>query len=155
MNWIAALNQLDQTELVEFGMHQMDTKSGSPKWRRHRGPVNFRFRSVRSALFSPDKGARAACLGFSSYATSRYSAGDHSIVPYVGTWSQGSEEAFLIRASAGDPEITVVPSASLDVVADCPHDQLLAQLAELFAAGARDYGVRLLGNDSIYMPQGG
>jgi hypothetical protein len=152
MTWESALNQLDQTELVEFGIHQMDTKVGSPKWRRHNGPVNFRFRSVRAALYSPDKGARAACLGYSSYANSRYSAGTHSIVPYVAVWSRGADEAFLIRASAGDPEIAVVPAANLVSVRDCPHNELLAQLAALFASGAQAHGVRLVGQASIYLP---
>lgn len=152
MTWESALSQLDRTELVEFGIHQMDTKVGSPKWRRHKGPMNFRFRSVRAALFSPDKGAWAACLGYSSYANLRYSAGQQSIVPYIAIWSQGFDEAFLVRASAGDPEITVVPSASLTLVCDCPHQELLAQLAELFASGAQAYGVRLLGNASVRLP---
>lgn len=152
MTWTSALTQLDRTELVEFGIHQMDTKTGAPRWRRHKGAQNFRFRTVRAALFSSDKGARAACLGYSSYAGPKYSAGVHSIVPYVGAWSQASSEAFLVRASAGDPEITVVPSASLAAVRDCPHDQLLAQLAGLFAVGAESHGIRLLGSSSPYAP---
>lgn len=152
MSWESALGQLDSTALVEFGIHQMDTKVGSPRWRRHKGPVNFRFRSVRAALFSADKGARAACLGYSNYASARYSSGAYSIVPYVAVWSQGADEGFLIRAGAGDPEITVVPSASLSSISDCPHQELLDQLAQLFAIGAHAYGVRLLGNASVRLP---
>ncbi|MGH7490472.1 MAG: hypothetical protein ACREMY_33395 [bacterium] len=150
MTWDLALNQLDRSALVEFGIHQMDTKTGTPKWRRHKGSVNFRFRTVRSALFSPDKGARAACLGYSSYASSKYSAGTQSIVPYVGPWSQGSSVAFLVRASAGDPEVTIVPSTALAAVQDCPHDELRVQLAGLFATNAASNGIHLLGGASIY-----
>ncbi|MFA7239851.1 MAG: hypothetical protein WC091_07040 [Sulfuricellaceae bacterium] len=157
MTWESALDQLNQTELVqtelvEFGIHQMDTKVGSPKWRRHKGNVNFRFRSVRAALFSPDKGARAACLGYSSYANSRYSAGTHSIVPYVAVWSRGADDAFLIRASAGHPEIVIVDAANVASIRDCPHNELLAQLAELFASGAQAHGARLVGHASICLP---
>jgi hypothetical protein len=153
MTWNSALSQLDRNELVEFGIHQMDTKTATPKWRRHKGAVNFRFRTVRSALFSPDKGARAACLGYSSYASARYSASMQSIVPYVAVWSQGNSLAFLVRASAGDPEVTVVQSAALAAVQDCPHDALLVQLAGIFAAGAESSGIRLLGSASVYTPQ--
>lgn len=63
-----------------------------------------------------------------------------------------AEEAFLVTASAGDPEITVVPSASVGLIRDCPHEELLGQLAELFAVGAQAHGVRLLGNASIRLP---
>ena len=155
MTWTSALGQLDRTELVEFGIHQMDTKTGTPKWRRHKGAANFRFRTVRSALFSSDKGARAACLGYSSYASSRYSASTQSIVPYVAVWSQGSSVAFLVRASAGDPEVTVVPAAALAAVRDCPHDELLVQLASLFANGAESHGIRFVGVHSVRAPTNG
>ena len=150
MTWTSALGQLDRTDPVEFCIHLVDAKDGPPKWRRHKGPAGFRFRSVRAALFSADMGARAACLAYSSYAHSGYSAGTHAIVPYVGIWSQGAEEAFLVRTGAGDPEVTVVPSASLDRVRDCPHDELLTVLAGVFATGAEAHGVRLLGSTAVY-----
>ena len=113
MVWTAALQQLDACGVVEFGIHQMNEKTGSPKWRRHRGGPNFRFESVRSALFSPDKGARAACLGRSSYARQRYSDVSVSVVPYVATWLQGSALAFLARSGATEPEVALVPGARL------------------------------------------
>jgi hypothetical protein len=151
MTWTLALTTLDADDLVEFAIHQMDSRTGAPKWRRHKGPVNFRFRSVRAALFSPDKGARAACLGRSSYAKT-YATGTYAIVPYVAAWLRGSSLAFLAKASAADPEVTVVPASGVAAVQDCPHSELLAQLAGLFATGAELHGVRLLGPASIYNP---
>lgn len=149
MSWTTALQQLDRTGVVEFGIHQMNEKAGTPKWRRHRGGPNFRFNTVRSALFSPDKGARAACLGRSSYAIDRYSAGSTSVVPYVATWLQGESLAFLVRAGACDPEVTLVPTSSLQTLAAGDHGQLLADLARIFGEGAESHGVRHLVSGSI------
>ena len=33
MLWDDALRQLDAIGIVEFGIHQMNEKTGSPKWR--------------------------------------------------------------------------------------------------------------------------
>lgn len=125
MSWNSALRQLDGVGVVEFGIHQMNEKIGSPKWRRHKGGSRFRFGSVHSALFSPDKGARAACLGRSSYARARYSAGLTSIVPYVATWLQGADFAFLVRAGATEPEVTLVPVYAVESIGNTDHAQLL------------------------------
>lgn len=152
MAWQQALSQLDQGGIVEFGIHQMNEKTGCPKWRRHKGGPSFRFQSVRSALFSPTKGARAACLGRSTYATSRYSASSGSVVPYVATWLQGVDLAFLARAAAAEPEVTLVPSRSLDMIRGDNHATLLIYLAHMFGEGAQMYGVRVLASGSIELP---
>jgi len=149
MSWTTALQQLDAKGTVEFGIHQMNEKTGTPKWRRHHGGQNFRFSTVRSALFSPDKGARAACLGKSSYARERYSTVSTSIVPYVAAWLQGENEAFLVRAGATEPEVTLVPASALQDLTTTDHGQLLSDLARVFGEGAECYGVRHLASGSI------
>lgn len=152
MTWDAVFRQLDEPGIIEFGIHQMNEKTGCPKWRRHKGGPRFRFKSVRSALFSPDKGARAACLGHSSYARDHYSAGPTSVVPYVATWLQGGDFAFLARAGATEPEVTLVPVHAVKSIEGEEHSQLLATLARLFGNGAEVYGVRHLVNGAIRMP---
>lgn len=152
MSWESALQQLDTVGTVEFGIHQMNEKTGTPKWRRHKGGPNFRFHSVRSALFSPDKGARAACLGNSSYATHQYSMVDKSVVPYVASWVKSASIAFLARASASDPEVTLVPVSALETLSSTSHEQLLTELAEIFGNGAEIYGVRHLVSGEIKTP---
>lgn len=152
MSWEVALRQLDQPGVVEFGIHQMNTKTGSPNWRRHKNGPRFRFQSVRSALFSPDKGARVACLGRSSYARAKYSAVDTSVVPYVCTWLQGSDIAFLARAGASEPEVTLVSVRDLEELDDTDHQHLLAELADIFGRGAASHGVRHLVSGAICVP---
>jgi hypothetical protein len=144
MSWDIVLRQLDAAEVVEFGIHQMNEKTGSLKWRRHRGGSMFRFQSLRSALFSPDKGARAACLGKSTYAQANYSVGPTSVVPYVAAWLRGWDLGFLVRAGATDPEVTLVPVHEMDAINSADHAVLLASLARLFGQGAESYGVRHL-----------
>lgn len=152
MSWESAFQQLDEHGTIEFGIHQMNEKTGTPKWRRHKGGPRFRFGSVRSAIFSPDKGARAACLGKSSYAIRRYSTIEKSVVPYVATWLKGSRTAFLARASAGNPEVTLVPVSALETLSIVSHEQILTELAEIFGSGAEIYGVRHLINGAIEIP---
>jgi len=152
MSWHTALQQLDQPGIVEFGVHQMNTKPGSPHWRRHKGGAKFRFKSVRSALFSPDKGARAACLGNSSYARTRYSTGNTSDVPYAAAWLDGSDLAFLARAGATEPEVTLVSVSDLEAINDADHQHLLAELAKLFGDGAAAHGVRHLVSGAVRVP---
>ena len=130
----------------------MNEKTGTPKWRRHRGGPNFRFNTVRSALFSPDKGARAACLGRSSYARERYSTVSVSVVPYVAAWLQGENVAFLVRAGATEPEVTLVQASSLQNLAAADHGQLLSDLARIFGEGAESHGVRHLASGAISIP---
>lgn len=153
MSWTTALQQLDRTGVVEFGIHQMNEKTATPKWRRHGGGPGFRFLSVRSALFSTDKGARAACLGRSSYARDRYSAVNSSVVPYVATWLRGEDWAFLARAGATEPEVTLVPPSSLQHLVGGTHAQLLTDLARIFGEGAESHGVRHLLVDAIQVPR--
>lgn len=153
MRWNDALNQLDEDGIVEFGIHQMHEKTGSPKWRRHTGGPKFRFESVRSALFSPTKGARTACLGRSTYARDRYSVGESSVVPYVATWLQGADLAFLVRAGVSEPEVTLVSSRAVEAVSNGDHAELLARLAQLFGEGAQVHGVRFLASGAIEVPE--
>lgn len=149
MSWDNAIRQLDKSGVVEFGIHQMNEKIGTPKWRRHKGGSQTRFQSVRAALFSPDKGAKVACLGKSSYARDRYSKGQSSVVPYVAAWLKGEPLAFLARAGAAAPEITLVPADAIDSVVAEDHAQLLSRLAKLFEEGAQIHGVRHLSGDTI------
>jgi hypothetical protein len=131
MTWQQMMTILDSAGVVEFGLHQMDLKSATPKWRRHKGGAQTRFESLRSALFSADKGARVACLGRSTYAKKMYAAGLSSIVPFVGVWLRGSELAFLVRAAAAEPEVALVPASELDSMQADDHQALLSNLSEL------------------------
>lgn len=152
MGWPEELGVLDLNEIVEFGMHQMDLKTRSPRWRRHSGGPQTRFLNLRNALFSHDKGARVACLGRSSYAKKAYAAGLNAIVPYVGTWLRGRQLAFLVRAAAAEPEVTLVPSSELAAIRDEDHLSLLTRLADLFGRGANEHGVRLLASGEVRLP---
>jgi hypothetical protein len=152
MTWINALQQLDATGVTEFGIHQMDEKAGTPKWRRHKGGAQSRFHSVRAALFSSDKGARAACLGHSSYATQRYAQGTASVVPYVATWLRGQEIAFLVRAGATEPEVTLVQVSAVESLVAEEHALLLTVLAHLFGQGAEQFGVRHVTSSDVRIP---
>lgn len=152
MAWQEMLMTLDASGVVEFGIHQMELKSATPKWRRHRGGPNTRFQSIRSALFSPDKGARAACLGRSNYARKVYAAGLKSIVPYVGVWLQGSQLAFLVRSAAAEPEVVLVPASELNAIQTTDDQVLLSGLGEIFGRGAQQYGVRLLAAGELRIP---
>ena len=152
MTWQQTLLTLDAPGVVEFGLHQMQLKSATPKWRRHAGGAQTRFQSLRSALFSPDKGARVACLGRSTYAKRVYAAGLNAIVPFVGTWLRGSELAFLVRAAAAEPEVTLVPAAELSALQGNDHQALLNALSEKFGRGAHQHGVRLLASGEVRLP---
>lgn len=152
MTWQRIMPTLDERGVVEFGLHQMQLRSATPKWRRHGGGAQTRFHSLRSALFSPDKGARVACLGRSTYAKKVYAAGLNAIVPFVGTWLRGSELAFLVRAAAAEPEVTLVPSAELSALQGNDHQALLNELSKLFGSGAQQFGVRLLASGEVRLP---
>jgi hypothetical protein len=152
MKWQEMLTTLDASGVVEFGIHQMDLKSATPKWRRHRGGPQTRFQSIRSALFSPDKGARVACLGRSTYARKVYAAGLNSIVPYVGVWLHGSQLAFLVRAAAAEPEVVLVPASELNAIQANDDQALLSILSDIFGRGALQYGVRLLASGEVRVP---
>ena len=153
MSWQQMLSSLDSHGVVEFGMHQMDLKSNTPKWRRHKGGAQSRFNTLRNSLFSHDKGARVACLGRSAYAKKVYAAGFNSVVPYIGTWLQGAQLAFLVRAAAAEPEVTLVSAAALNALQGDYHSSLLASLGQLFGVGAQEYGVRLLASGEVYSPR--
>ncbi|MDD2690317.1 MAG: hypothetical protein PHX69_00865 [Simplicispira sp.] len=153
MDWQHMLSSLDSDGVVEFGMHQMDLKSNTPKWRRHKGGSQTRFKTLRNALFSHDKGARVACLGRSVYAKKVYAAGFNSVVPYVSTWLQGEQLAFLVRAAAAEPEVTLVPAAALNALRGDDHATLLTSLGQLFGVGAQEHGVRLLASGEVCLPR--
>lgn len=153
MTWRQMLSSLDSHGVVEFGMHQMDLKSNTRKWRRHKGGSRSRFNTLRNSLLSHDKGARVACLGRSTYAQKVHAAEFNPVVPYVGTWLQGSQLAFLVRAAAAEPEVTLVSAATLNALKGDDHSSLLASLGQLFGVGAQEYGVRLLASGEVYLPR--
>lgn len=138
----------DQDGLVEYGIFQRDRKPEAPVWRRHIRRGKSRFSSVRNSLFA-DKGARKACVGKASYPKEKYAAGANLLVPYVATWLDGSELAYLVRASAGDPEITLVQISSIENLDAEDESTLTSQLASIFAQGGENHGVRILRNGEI------
>ena len=146
--WNELRNEMDDSGTVEYGIFQRDRKPNAPIWRRHNGGVNFRFNTVFNALFA-EKGARNACYGRASYPKEQYASSENLLVPYVATWLSNWDYGYLVRASAGDPEITIVSTSSLEEIQANSEASLSEQLAELFAEGAASYGVRLLGERSI------
>jgi hypothetical protein len=146
--WEQMRTTWDQSGLVEYGIFQRDRKPGAPIWRRHIRRGKSRFGSVRNSLFA-DKGARKACKGNASYPKERYAANDNLLVPYVATWLNGNEYAYLVRASAGDPEITLVPVTSIEGLDISSEQTLTEQLASIFAQGGETHGVYLLGGGDI------
>ena len=146
--WDELRNEMDDSGTVEYGIFQRDRKPNAPIWRRHKGAANFRFKTVFNALFA-DKGARNACYGRASYPKEQYANSENLLVPYVATWLSTWDYGYLVRASAGDPEITIVSTSSLQEIHANSEAKLTEQLAELFAKGAANYGVRLLGERSI------
>jgi len=146
--WDEIASTMNESGVVEYGIFQRDRKPNAPMWRRHKGARNFRFASLFNALFA-DKGARNACYGRASYPKSQYSNSNELLVPYVSTWLNGSSHAYLVRASAGDPEITIVAVSVIENI-EAPDEAALSEvLAELFAQGAEQYGIRLLGERGI------
>ncbi|MEZ8187120.1 hypothetical protein ACED29_15000 [Shewanella sp. 5S214] len=133
---------------VEYGIFQIDATDECPTWRRHsRGPQT-QFRSVRNGLFGK-QGARKACLGQASYPKGRYSIGNELFVPYVATWLHGFHHAYLVRPSAGVPEVTLVPVSALEALNEGSESELLRELAMIFGLGAEANGVRRLRSDFI------
>jgi hypothetical protein len=147
--WEQAQHEWHSAGIIEFGIYQIDTKSGVPKWRRHNG--RQRFATVWNALFS-DKGAREACLGTSPYPKARYAAGTSLLVPYVAVWLQGGQFGFLVRPSAGDPEVTLLQAQCLEAIRSATDQEQLTTLANLFARGASENGVGWLSSDRISRP---
>jgi hypothetical protein len=64
-------------------------------------------------------------------------------MPYVATWLRGTPFAFLARASAPEPEVAIVPTSAVDVLALDTHYELTNHLANAFGEGAA-YGIRFL-----------
>lgn len=146
--WNEMEGTMNTTGLVEYGIFQRDRKPNAPMWRRHNGGPNFRFNSVSNALFA-EKGARNACIGIASYPKSQYSNSSELFVPYVTAWLNGSSHAYLVRASAGDPEITIVPVSTIENLDAQTEAELSESLAEIFASGAEQFGIRLLAEHRI------
>jgi len=149
--WDRAEISWDQPGVVEYGIYQIDAVMQTPIWRRHDGPSQTRFGSVRSGLFGK-QGARNACKGLAPYPKARYAAGDQLFVPYAATWLRGASVAYLVRASAEAPEITLVPAGEIDSFAPRSDQQALTELADLFGRGAREHGIRWLRSNRIDRP---
>jgi hypothetical protein len=137
--------------LVEYGIYQIDAVMQTPIWRRHVGSSQTRFRSVRSGLFGK-QGARNACRGMAPYPKARYASGDELFVPYAATWLQGSRVAYLVRASAREPEVTLVESGLIGRFGPSSEQQALTELAGMFARGAEEHGVRWLRPNRLETP---
>lgn len=147
--WDILERDLERSGIVEYGIFQRNRKPSAPIWRRH-GNGGRRFDTLSNALFG-SQGARKACKGSASYPKSQYSESpDTLIVPYVATWLQNRHHAFLIRASAGDPEVTIVPIAEVSELNPITEQRLCETLAAVFGRGATSFGVRLLGTRNIY-----
>jgi len=146
--WNEMEDTMNTAGVVEYGIFQRDRKPNAPMWRRHKGGSNFRFNSVSNALFA-DKGARNACFGIASYPKSEYSNSSELLVPYVAAWLNGSSHAYLVRASAGDPEITIVPVTTIENLDAQTEAELSESLAEIFSIGAEQSGIRLLAEHRI------
>ena len=139
---------MDESGIVEYGIYQRDRKPNAPMWRRHKGARNFRFNTVFNALFA-DKGAKNACYGRASYPKEKYAKSENLLVPYVATWLNGSNYVYLIRASAGDPEVTIASVEAIETIQAVDEATLSEELARIFADGANEFGIRLLGERSI------
>lgn len=145
--WDRIIATLDNIGIIEFAIHQMERKEDCQMWRKHN---NQRFDNLHNALFS-NKGAYAATTGTSPY-LKNYSVMGRVIVPYVSTWDHESELAFLVRASASYPEITLVRSQEIQSINSTDDAGLLSALATLFGQGTQHHGVRWLTNSEIVVP---
>lgn len=146
--WKELEDTMHSAGIVEYGIFQRDRKPNAPMWRRHKGGRNFRFNSVSNALFA-EKGARNACCGMASYPKNVYSNSSELLVPYVSTWLNESSHAYLVRASAGDPEITIVPVSAIENLQARTEAELSELLAAIFSNGAEQAGIRLLAEHRI------
>lgn len=149
--WEEAEATWSQPGVVEYGIYQIDAAIETPIWRRHEGPSQTRFRSVRTGLFGK-QGARNACKGLAPYPKARYATGDELFVPYAATWLRGSSVAYLVRASAQEPEVTLVESNAIDRFAPRSDQETLTDLARMFAAGAEEHGIRWLRHNRVDLP---
>jgi len=149
--WDEAIANWEVPGTVEYGVYQRIAKPDTPLWRRHtRGR---RFGSVRAALFAP-QGARNVCLGLARYPRDRYSGSHELFLPYAATWLRGASHAFLVRASAPSPEVTIVRTSEVEALSTAGDEQTLNDiLATIFGQGARTHGVRILAeNERILTP---
>jgi hypothetical protein len=149
--WDQAEETWIQPGIVEYGIYQIDAVPRTPIWRRHKGGGQMRFGSVSNALFAR-QGARNACKGLAPYPRNRYAAGDELFVPYVATWLKGSPIAYLVRASADAPEVTLVSPDQIEEFSPRSDQQALQELSRLFAEGATNHGIRWLTLKRIEIP---
>jgi hypothetical protein len=139
--WDSLERSLDQGGVVEYGIFQRNRRR-APIWRRHgRGK---RFKTLSNALLNA-QGARKACKGEAHYPRTQYSASpDVLIVPYVATWLQNGAYAYLVRAGAENPEITIVPVSEISNLNVSTEEAACVALGEIFARGAATNGIRSL-----------
>jgi hypothetical protein len=149
--WENAESTWRQSGIVEYGIYQIDAVMHTPIWRRHEGAAQTRFSSVHSGLFGK-QGARNACKGLAPYTKGKYAAGSELFVPYAAVWLRASPLSYLVRASAQEPEVTLVQTALINSFAPSSDQQALSQLAEFFAVGAGQHGVRWLKASRIESP---
>ena len=142
---------IEDDRAIEYGIFQLETKVGTPLWRRHHGSGVGRFSTVRNALFAR-QGARASCLGQAPYPKTRYSATGRLVVPFVATWLAGREIACLVRSAASDPEITFVHPNQLAGLAPTTAVELTQFLSELYSEGVANFGAGRLARHRIVVP---
>jgi hypothetical protein len=74
------------------------------------------------------------------------------VAPYVATWLQRAEPAFLARAGATEPGVTLILVRAVDLIDSTDHGQQLTALARLFEEGAEMHGVRHLVSGTVQRP---
>jgi len=141
--WDTLERSLHEGGVVEYWMFQQNRQPGAPIWSRHvRG--GKRFQTLSNALLNA-QGARKACKVPAHYSRARYSAWpDVLVVPYVATWLQNATHAYLVRAGADDPEITIVPVSEISGPNVPPEGSLCVTLGEIFERGVAINGIRSL-----------
>lgn len=141
--WDNLERSLHQGGVVEYGIFQQNRQADTPIWRRH-GRDGKRFETLSNALLNA-QGARKACKGQAHYPKTRYSASpDVLIVPYVATWLQNETHAYLVRAGAEDPEITIISVSEISNLNVTTEEALHVALGEIFERGAATNGIQSL-----------
>ena len=145
--WEEIESRLDLQEVPEYGLLQLLTEEPDKFWRRHEGNGPHRFRCLRNALFNP-QGAFKACTGSASYPKG-LGKNDRLIVAFSMAWLPSYEHGLLIRPGAEVPMATIAESQLLHRFRPASTLSGIAELSELFAAGVRRFGCRILESSSI------